>query len=332
MDGFDTSSNVIVMASTNLPESLDPALLRPGRFDRTIEVNLPTLKEREEIFKIYLEKIELNEEYPLNYYAKRLATLSPGFTGADIANIVNEAAIVAVRRGKSVVDDFDFEEAVERVIGGLERKSDTFEEQKEIVAVHESGHGVVSWFVEGGNPLLKLTIKPRSKGALGFAQYLPPETNIYSEQELLDQIVSIIAGRCAEIEFFDKSSTGASDDFQKAKKIAFDLVTTYGMSKKMKFVQFKYDDYGNKIFSEETHKMIDEEIARIIDEQTERCFLIIKEKKDLIKKLSDELLDKEVLVFIDIVRILGNRPFKPNENFKRFLDECEHIKKESVVS
>ena len=169
MDGFDTKSDVIVLGSTNLPSKLDPAILRPGRLDRTIEVNLPSIEEREAIFLIYLDKIKLNPVQTKQYYSKRLSTLTPGFSGADIKNVVNEAAIIAVRSNKSLVDDDDFEEAVEKVIGGIERKGQSLEENKQTVAVHEAGHGVVSWFLEGGDPLLKVTIKPRSKGALGFA-------------------------------------------------------------------------------------------------------------------------------------------------------------------
>lgn len=176
-------------------------------------MSLPSIEEREAIFLIYLDKIQLNPLKQKSYYSKRLATLTPGFSGADIRNVVNEAAIIAVRNDKSLVDDDDFEEAVEKVIGGIERKGSSLEENKETVAVHESGHGVVSWFLEGGDPLLKVTIKPRSKGALGFAQYLPNESNLYTKQELLDKIASILAGRCAEVEFFGKSSTGAHDDF-----------------------------------------------------------------------------------------------------------------------
>ena len=325
MDGFGTYSNVIVMGSTNLKDSLDTALLRPGRFDRIIEVNLPNLIEREEIFKIYLQKVNLDEKYSMSYFSKRLATLTPGFSGADISNICNEAAIIAVRNNNEKIQELDFEEAIEKVIGGIERKSEVFEEQKETVSVHESGHAVVSWFLEGGNPLLKLTIKPRSKGALGFAQYLPPETSLYKKNQLKDQIASILGGRVAEMVFFGKSSTGAYDDFQKAKRLAFEMVTNYGMSERLNFVRFSFDEYGNKNFSEKTHTIIDEEVDRIIKEETERCFKIVKEKKSFIKKLSTKLLEKEVLIFSDIVKILGDRPFKPNENFKRFLDEVKKI-------
>ena len=326
MDGFDTNTNVVIIGSTNLKDTIDPALLRPGRFDRIIEVNLPSLGEREEIFRIYLEKVKLSEDRSVDYYAKRLATLTPGFSPADIANIVNEAAILAVRSNNDAINEIHFERATEKVIAGIEVQSASFEEQKEVISVHECGHAVVSWFLPGGSPLLKLVIKPRSKGALGFAQYLPAETAIYSKEELLDQITGILGGRCAELVFFNKVSTGAYDDLQKAKQIALELVTVYGMSDGLKNIRFEYDDYGNKRFSEKTHKLIDEEISKIINEQTEKCIQLIKEKKDLVQKLSNKLLEKEILIFTDIVEILGERPYEPHEGFKRFIDEVDKLR------
>ena len=327
MDGFGTDTNVVVMAATNLKETLDPAIMRPGRFDRTIEVSLPSIKEREEIFMIYLKKLKLDSSKSIEFYGKRLATLTPGFTPADISNICNEAALIAARANAESINEIHFERATEKVIAGIEVKSASFEEQKEIIAIHECGHAIASWFLPGGSPLLKLVIKPRSKGALGFAQYLPSETNIHTKEELMDQIVGILGGRCAEMLFFGKLSTGAYDDLQKAQKIAFDLVTSYGMSENMKYIKFEYDEYGNKKFSEKTHALIDKEIARIINDQTKRCHLIIEEKKDNIRKLADKLLEKEILVFNDIVEILGDRPFDPHENFRRFLEEVGKIKR-----
>lgn len=332
MDGFGTDTNVVVMAATNLKDALDPAILRPGRFDRIIEVSLPTIQEREEIFTIYLNKLKLNPERPIEFYAKRLATLTPGFSPADISNICNEAALLAARADADSVNEIHFERATEKVIAGIEVKSASFEEQKETIAIHECGHGVVSWFLPGGSPLLKLVIKPRSKGALGFAQYLPSETSIYTKEELLDQIAGILGGRCAEMVFFGESSTGAYDDLQKAQKIAFDLVTTYGMSDTMKYIRFDYDEYGNKKFSENTHSLIDKEVSRIIDEQTQRCLTMITDKKDIIRKLADKLLEKEILVFNDIVDILGDRPFDPHENFRRFLEESNKMRLKPEVA
>ncbi len=226
MDGFGTDSQVVVIAATNRKELLDSALTRPGRFDRTIEVSLPDLDERKAIFLVHLKPLKLNLEKPIEEYAKRLATLSPGFTGADISNLCNEAGLIAARKNKESIDSIDFELASERVIAGLEKKKMLSEEERKTVAYHESGHAVVSWFLQGGSPLLKvnlalyylykiyikiylnnlkkLTIVPRSKGSLGFAQYLPNETSLESKEELIDRICCILGGRCSEEIFFNK--------------------------------------------------------------------------------------------------------------------------------
>jgi len=204
MDGFSPNENVVIFGATNLRDSLDPALLRPGRFDRAIDVLLPDIEAREKIFKIHLKKIKLSQEKTLEEFARRLATLTPGFSGADIANICNEAAILAARVNNESVTSHDFEMAVERVIGGLEKKSLMTKEERRVVAVHESGHAVVSWFLEGGLPLLKLTIIPRSKGSLGFAQYLPNEGQLETKQDLVDRLTSILGGRVAEEIFFNE--------------------------------------------------------------------------------------------------------------------------------
>ena len=218
MDGFGTDSQVVVIAATNRKELLDPALTRPGRFDRTIEVTEPDLDERKSIFLVHLKPLKLNIEKKIEEYARRLATLTPGFTGADISNLCNEAGLIAARKNKESIDSFDFESASERVIAGLEKRKMLSEEERRVVAYHESGHAVVSWFLQGGSPLLKvilcyyriinnsikLTIVPRSKGSLGFAQYLPNETSLESQEELLDRICCILGGRCSEEFFFKK--------------------------------------------------------------------------------------------------------------------------------
>lgn len=232
MDGFDTNSQVVVIGSTNLKDVIDPAILRPGRFDRIIEISFPNLKEREQIFEIYLKKVKLKQRNgnEIEFYKKRMATLTPGFSGADISNIVNEAAIIAVRNKLSAIDEYCFEQAIDKVIAGFERDSAKDKDQETTVAYHEVGHAIVGWFLEGGDPLLKLTIRPRSKGALGFAQYLPKEVGLKSKQNLLDEIACILGGRAAEEIFRDSISTGAYDDFQKASQIAKDIIFTYGMS------------------------------------------------------------------------------------------------------
>ena len=204
MDGFGTDSQVVVIAATNRKELLDNALTRPGRFDRTIEVSLPDLDERKAIFLVHLKPLKLNPEKKIEEYAKRLATLTPGFTGAEISNLCNEAGLIAARKNKEFIDSVDFELASERVIAGLEKKKMLSEDERKIVAYHESGHAVVSWFLKGGAPLLKVTILPRSKGSLGFAQYLPNEASLESKEELIDQICCILGGRCSEEIFFNK--------------------------------------------------------------------------------------------------------------------------------
>ena len=322
MDGFGTDSNVIVFAATNRKELLDPALLRPGRFDRAVDVELPDIDGRKDIFKVHLAPIKLEDKEQLDKVAKRLASLTPGFSGAEISNICNEAAIAAVRNDHPHVTDKDFELAVERVIGGLEKRRSESEKEKKVVAVHESGHGVVAWFLEGAAPLLKLTIIPRSKGALGFAQYLPTENSLETKEELMDRIVSVLGGRCAEEEFFGEVTTGAYDDLQKAYRIAHSIVTKLGMSEKVGFLSLEENEYGMKSYSGYTNKLIDEECKLIIDECTEKCRRLIKEHRDKIEKMSDTLLEQETIDLKIIKGILGERPFKPKGSFKAYLEEA----------
>lgn len=321
MDGFGTDSNVVVFAATNRKELLDPALTRPGRFDRSIDVNLPDIDGRRDIFKVHLKPLRVESEEKFEKHAKRLASLTPGFSGADIANICNEAAIQAVRKGHLFVQDMDFEVAVERVIGGLEKKRNVNVEERRTVAVHESGHGVVSWFLEGASPLLKLTIIPRSKGALGFAQYLPNEQSLETYQELEDKIVSVLGGRCSELVFFGKITTGAYDDLQKAYKIAHSMVTKLGMSEKIGYLSLEENDFGVKTYSDLTNREIDEECKRIIDKCTVKCTEMINIHKDKIEKLSTILLEKETIDLKIITEVLGPRPFPPKASFKAYLEE-----------
>lgn len=230
LDGFGTDSNVVVLAATNFPQSLDPALTRPGRFDRKIEILLPDIKEREDIFKIYLKKVVLSLQKTMEQYASRLATLTPGFSGADIANVVNEAAIISARYNKESVDSESFEKATERVIAGMETNRPITPETKKTVAIHESGHAVVSWFLEHSNPLVKITIIPRSKGALGFNQFLSDEKALHTKEALEEQICTLLGGRIAEQELIGPITTGASDDLNKITQIAYVMVTQLGMS------------------------------------------------------------------------------------------------------
>jgi len=319
MDGFGTDTNVVVLAATNRKELLDPALTRPGRFDRNIEITLPDIEGRKQIFMVHLKPLKLDPEKTMEEYAKRLATLTPGFSGADISNLCNEAAILAARKGKKYVSTEEFEAASERVLAGLEKKRIISEEERRIVAYHESGHAVVSWFLPGGHPLLKLTIIPRSKGSLGFAQYLPNESTLESKEELLDRICSVLGGRCAEEFFNGRITTGATDDLRKAYEIAYAMITKFGMSERIGFIGFSDEEYVKK-HSDQTSKIIDEEVRRIISECTERTRALIREHKDKIEKLAEALLEKETLDLQAIIEILGERPFPPKSNFKAYLE------------
>lgn len=229
MDGFSTEESVIVLAATNLADSLDPAIKRPGRFDRTIEITLPTIDERKEIYNVHLKKIKVNKELTRDEYATKMSALTPGFSGADIANICNEGAIIAARTDKPDVSLKQFEEATERVLAGLVKKAIMTPAERKTVAYHEAGHAVTGWFLEHANPLLKITIIPRSKGSLGFAQYLPDEVSLYTKEALIDMIKVALGGRVAEQIFFTKVTTGASDDIKKVTQIANSIVQIYGM-------------------------------------------------------------------------------------------------------
>jgi len=324
MDGFGTNDEIVIFAATNRLDILDPALLRAGRFDRSVEVGLPDLDGRYEVFKVHLKPLNLPEDL-MDKYAKRLATITPGFSGSDIANICNEAAILAARNNRTQAIPEDFESAVDRVLAGLEMKRLPSKKSIKKVAVHESGHGAVAWFLEGGNPLLKLTIVPRSKGALGFAQYLPPENSLQTEQEIKDTIAVALGGRIAEEVFFGEVTTGAADDLQKVYRYASAMVLKFGMSDKLGYLSYPDTAYGQKQYSEETNQLIDAEIARIIKEAEDTARRIIIEKKDLITQLSDKLLEKETIDINDVQVILGPRPFEIKGNFKKYLEEKEKM-------
>ena len=320
MDGFGTDTGIVVFAATNRKDILDPALTRSGRFDRMIEVNLPDIAGREAIFRVHLAALHLSLE-EVDKFSRRLATITPGFSGSEIANVVNEAAILTARRGREKAEAREFEDAVDRVIGGLEMKRLPSRRSVEKVAYHESGHGVVAWFLEGGSPLLKLTVVPRSKGSLGYAQYLPSENALESEQELRDRIAVILGGRAAEKVFFGEVSSGAQDDLKKAYQLADAIVTKYGMSELVGLVQYPEDRFGKKVFSEETSQIVDAEIQRLINEGEETATRIIEEKKELMRKLSERLLEKETIDINDITEILGKRPFEVKGTFKKYLEE-----------
>ena len=311
MDGFDTNSGVIILAATNRADVLDAALLRAGRFDRQIHVELPDLQERKEIFQVHLRPIKLDESVDVNFLSKQ----TPGFSGADIANVCNEAALIAARGGRKKVTKQDFMDAVDRIVGGLERKNKIMtDEEKKSIAYHEAGHATISWMLRWANPLVKVTIVPRGM-ALGAAWYLPEERQLTNEEHILDELCSLLGGRAAEQLFLDQTSTGALNDLERATKQAYSMVAFYGMSDRLKDVSF-YDstgryDYGFvKPYSEETAKTIDEETKRIIADQMARAKKILTEHADGHHQLAQLLIEREVITSEDVERILGPRPWK----------------------
>ena len=308
MDGFSTDKGVIIMAATNRPDILDSALMRPGRFDRQISIDRPDLIGREQIFNVHLKSITIGPD--IN--AKNLAAQTPGFVGADIANICNEAALIAARRNKKQVDMDDFNDALDRVIGGLEKKNKLISpEEKRVIAYHEAGHALCGWFLEYGHPLVKVTIVPRGVAALGFAQYLPKEKYIETREQILDEMCVTLGGRAAEEIVFGRISTGAGSDLMQVTRRAYSMVAHYGMSAKVGNVSF-YDPQGGgfvKPYSEDTAAMMDEEVRQIIEAQYVRAKQLLREKRQELELMASELLNKEVLHREDVERLFGKRPF-----------------------
>lgn len=309
MDGFGTDSGIIILAATNRPDVLDSALLRPGRFDRQISIDKPDLSGREHIFTVHLKPIKTSP----NLDIKKLASMTPGFAGADIANVCNEAALIAARKGKSEVEMEDFNDAIDRVIGGLEKKNKIISpEEKEVIAYHEAGHAICGWYLEHANPLVKVTIVPRGVAALGYAQYLPKEQYLYNTEQLMDDICMTLGGRAVEDLVFGKVSTGAQNDLQVITRMAYAMVTVYGMNDKVGNVSF-YDPNSEQAFtkpySEETSKMIDEEVRLLIQKAYDRTKKLLSEKLNDVKALAQELLKKEVLYKDDLERLIGKRPY-----------------------
>lgn len=310
MDGFGTDLGIIILAATNRPDVLDSALLRPGRFDRQISIDRPDLVGREAIFKVHLEPIKISTTLDI----LKLAEQTPGFAGADIANVCNEAALIAARKGKDAVDMSDFQDAIDRVIGGLEKKNKIISpEEKEIIAYHEAGHAICGWYLEHAYPLLKVTVVPRGTAALGYAQYTPKEQYLYNTDQLMDQICMTLGGRASEDIFFGKISTGASNDLQQITKIAYSMITVYGMNDKVGNISYYDPNQENvftKPFSEETGKMIDEEVRKLIDSAYTRTKQLLTEKKGDVELLAKELLKKEVLFKSDVETLIGKRPYE----------------------
>ena len=311
MDGFGTNTNVIVLAATNRADVLDKALMRAGRFDRQIFVDLPDVRERKEIFEVHLRPIKQSEKLDVDFLAKQ----TPGFSGADIANVCNEAALIAARGGKKAVGKQDFLDAVDRIVGGLEKKNKIITvEEKKAVAFHEAGHATVSWMLEHAAPLVKVTIVPRGQ-SLGAAWYLPEERLIVRPEQMLDEMCAALGGRAAEKVIFDKISTGALSDLEKVTKQARAMVTIYGLSDKVGNITY-YDSSGQseygftKPYSEKTAELIDKEISDIIEEQYQRAITLLEKHKDKLKELAEVLLEKEVIFKDNLEVIFGKRPFE----------------------
>ena len=320
MDGFATDSGVIILAATNRPDVLDSALLRPGRFDRQISIDKPDIVGREAIFKTHLKPIKLDPTVD----PKKLAAQTPGFAGAEIANVCNEAALIAARRDKKAVDMQDFQDAIDRVIGGLEKKNKIISpEEKKIVAFHEAGHAVAGWFLEHADPLVKVSIVPRGVAALGYAQYLPKEQFLYQTEQMMDEMCMAFGGRAAEEIVFGKISKGALSDLERITKMAYGMVTIYGMTKaigNMSYYDSKQaDNYTfQKPYSDATAEKIDKEVRSIIEEAYQRTIALLTQHRQHLDVIAKELLEKEILFQADLERLIGKRPFDKPTTYQQY--------------
>jgi AFG3 family protein len=320
MDGFGTDSGIIILAATNRPDVLDSALLRPGRFDRQISIDKPDLVGREQIFKVHLKPIKTDEVVD----AKKLSAQTPGFAGAEIANVCNEAALIAARRNKNFVDMQDFQDAIDRVIGGLEKKNKIISpEEKKIVAYHEAGHAIAGWFLEHADPLVKVSIVPRGVAALGYAQYLPKEQFLYTTEQLTDGMCMTLGGRVAEEIVFGKISTGAQNDLERITKLSYAMVTVYGMNAVVGNVSFHdpQNEYNfNKPYSDKTAEIIDQEVRKIIADAYTRTKDLLTVNREGLEKLAKKLIEKEILFQADLEEILGKRPFEHRTTYDEFVN------------
>ena len=333
MDGFATDSGIIILAATNRPDVLDPALLRPGRFDRQISIDKPDINGREAIFKVHLEPLKKGNDID----ARKLAAQTPGFAGAEIANICNEAALIAARRNQEVIHMQDFNDAIDRIIGGLEKKNKLISpEEKKIVAYHEAGHAVAGWFSEHADPLVKVSIVPRGTAALGYAQYLPKEQFLYTTEQLMDEMCMTLGGRAAEQIIFGKISTGALSDLERITKLAYGMVTVYGMNEKIGNISFydsKQSDYNfNKPYSDATATIIDEEVKKIVDESYQHTLDLLKDKKAELEIIAQTLLEKEIIFQSDLVELIGERPFDKPTTYETYTREAPKETKEDVIT
>ncbi len=334
MDGFDSNTGVIIIAATNRADMLDRALVRAGRFDRQIHVELPDLNERRDIYKVHLKPLKYSENLDIEFLAKQ----TPGFSGADIANVCNEAALIAARHDKKIVEKQDFLEAIDRIIGGLEKRSKIITvREKKTIAFHEAGHASISWLLEHASPLVKVTIIPRGK-SLGAAWYLPDERQITTREQIMDELCATLGGRASEEIAFGKVSTGALNDLERVSKQAYALVSYFGMSKEIGNVSF-YDSTGqneysfSKPYSEKTAEIIDNEVKHVIEEQYERAKKLLLENKEKLIKLGDLLLEREVIFSDDLEEIYGKRPFEKDEivKLKSVIVEEKNVKSEVIT-
>ncbi|MGX1638785.1 ATP-dependent zinc metalloprotease FtsH [Sphingobacterium sp.] len=320
MDGFGTNVGVIILAATNRLDVLDSALLRPGRFDRQISIDKPDLIGREQIFNVHLKPLKLAEEVD----AKKLSAQTPGFAGAEIANVCNEAALIAARKNKKAIEMQDFQDAIDRVIGGLEKKNKIISpEEKKIVAYHEAGHAIAGWFLEHADPLVKVSIVPRGVAALGYAQYLPKEQFLYTTEQLIDSMCMTMGGRVAEDITFGRISTGAQNDLERITKLAYAMTAVYGMNHKVGNVSFRDssgDSQFQKPYSDQTAELIDDEVRVLISEVYDRTKQLLLDKQDGLVKIAEKLLEKEILFQTDLEEILGKRPFSNKTTYDEFVN------------